>query len=327
MKIPVRFIECLSERPSTEFNSPMVQESSLMKILRIIVALILVLPWTGSVWGNDDPQTPSAGTSNPKPPDDPTTDDPTTDDSEGAPDARLAEMLRQAGIYELKTDENPPRTLSLYPKPLMRFNNPVGGVPDGIVVMWMDGARPAVLAQVFQTSEQVWVHEMQSMAASPLVMHDRRSQRVPWQPREKGLKWHLLDDAEAPASSKVVRRVQMREISGTFSASDDFKRHAADVTTSRYQLRLLPRPLYRYPDNPGDVIDGAVFAFVHGTDPEVFVALEAIEQDGKRSWRYALAPMTCWAVQVQRKGVEVWSVPERLGKSSRDVDYHVWVHK
>lgn len=278
--------------------------------LRAVTTLSLVALMLALTWGNASAQEASTKSD--------------TLESESEKDARLKEMMRQAGIYELEAIQDSPRILPLHTKPLMRFNNPVGGVPDGVVVMWLDGARPAVLAQVFMTSDKIWLHEMQSMAASPLVLRDQENNRIPWRPRKKGLEWHKLDDVDPPAESKVARRIQMRKISESFSASDEFKRNSADKETSQYQLRLMPRPLYRYPDNAQGMIDGAVFAFVHGTDPEVFVALEAAQIDGKRIWRYALAPMTCWAVQVQYKGSEVWNLPERLNKSSAIGDYHVW---
>jgi hypothetical protein len=37
--------------------------------------------------------------------------------------------------------------------------------------------------------------------------------------------------------------------------------------------------------------------------------------------------MTCWQVNVARKGVEIWTVPERLGKSKAADPYHVWTHR
>ena len=61
-------------------------------------------------------------------------------------------------------------TLTLHDEPILRFSNPVSGVPDGIVVMWKDGQRPAVFAQVFQTKEGLWVHECQSLASRPAQM-------------------------------------------------------------------------------------------------------------------------------------------------------------
>jgi hypothetical protein len=158
-------------------------------------------------------------------------------------------------------------------------------------------------------------------------MTDTESGIVRWRPRQPGLKWHGLRDIESPRGTAVTRLAQMRQISATFAATEDFKASSRDETTSRYQLRLLPRALYRYADEESGVIDGSVFAFVHGTDPEAFLVLEAIDRDGERSWRYALAPMTCWAVQVTHNDVEVWSVPERLNDRTVEANYHLWRYR
>ena len=40
----------------------------------------------------------------------------------------------------------------------------------------------------------------------------------------------------------------------------------------------------------------------------------------------SFAPMTCWGVHVKRGDDEVWSAPERYGKSTERGLYHVWVH-
>jgi hypothetical protein len=58
-------------------------------------------------------------------------------------------------------------------------------------------------------------------------------------------------------------------------------------------LRPLATPLYRYPTR-GAVLDGALFAFVVGTDPELLLLIEA--QDDR--WRYAVARMNRDALQV-----------------------------
>jgi hypothetical protein len=36
-------------------------------------------------------------------------------------------------------------------------------------------------------------------------------------------------------------------------------------------LRLLPSPIYGYNSDQADVLDGALFAYVQGTDPEVIL--------------------------------------------------------
>lgn len=71
------------------------------------------------------------------------------------------------------------------------------------------------------------------------------------------------------------------------------------------------------------ILDGALFAFVHGTDPEVFVMVEAREAQGKYRWHYALAPMTAYALKVSSKGSEIWSSPHHKGPSRPDEPYFI----
>jgi hypothetical protein len=238
---------------------------------------------------------------------------------------RLKNMKQQAAAYQLvlvsgKTE------LALHDDAVLRFSNPVSGVPDGIVVMWKDGQRPAVFAQVFQTKDGLWVHECQSIAAAGLTM--KKGDTLFWEPKEAAEGFRPLDDADAPAASPARRLGQMKTIAETFTAADDFKIDTRDVEPTRHTLRLLTTPIYRYADESEGIRDGAVFAFVHGTDPEVFLVLESrTDKDGKLSWQYNLAPMTCWAVTVERDGKEIWSLPERLNKSKPTDGYHVWLHR
>ena len=58
-----------------------------------------------------------------------------------------------------------------------------------------------------------------------------------------------------------------------------------------------------------DLIDGALFAFVQGTDPEVLLLLEARRDEAVASWHYGLARMTSRALRADHKEKEVWSVP------------------
>jgi hypothetical protein len=212
----------------------------------------------------------------------------------------------------------------LHGEPLLRFSNPVGGVVDGIIVMWKEGERPAIFAQIFQLKDGLWIHECQSLASAGLSM--QRGKMTKWNPDQAAAKFTELPDAPHAAEGAVQRLVQMKALAGRFSAVDDFKMTAADRETSRYQLRLLTTPVYRYQDAKCGIHDGAVFAFVHGTDPELFLILEHRRDGDKAGWFYELAPMTCWAVTAQVTGREVWSVPERLGKTTARDAYHVWVH-
>jgi hypothetical protein len=237
---------------------------------------------------------------------------------------RLELMKRQAAEYDVTLDTSPPARLALHPEPLLRFNNLVGDVSDGIVVMWKEGKRPAVFAQIFQLKDGQWIHECQSLASAGLSMRLGKATR--WNPEQAASKFSRLPDAPRAAEVAVQRLVQMKAQAARFSAVDEFKSRT-DPKQSRFQLRLLATPVYRYQDAEAGVNDGAVFAFVHGTDPEVFLILEHRGDGDKAGWYYSLVPMTCWAVTARLGGSEVWSVPERLGKTTPQDPYHVWGHR
>src|SRR5690349_20957359 len=69
-------------------------------------------------------------------------EEPSASDSQARKE-RLELMKRQAAEYTLTLDARnstaKPTTLALHDEPILRFSNPVSGVPDGIVVMWKHG--------------------------------------------------------------------------------------------------------------------------------------------------------------------------------------------
>lgn len=87
------------------------------------------------------------------------------------------------------------------------------------------------------------------------------------------------------------------------------------------QLRLLPRPLYRYQTNRDNLIDGALFAFVQGTDPEVVLVLEATRRDKRSEWRYALTRLSMATLEADLDGKSMWAVPADSGATGK-----VWFH-
>src|SRR5262249_31141921 len=159
-------------------------------------------------------------------------------------------------------------------------------------------------AQIFQLKDGVWVHECQSMASAGLSMRLGKGPRG--DPQEGAAEFPRLPDAPRAAQGALPRLVQMKAPGRPFSAVDGFQGSPSDRERSRYQLRLLSTPAYRYQDTEQGVNDGAVFAFVHGTDPELFLILENRGDGEKAGWYYSLVPMTCWGVTAQLSGTEVW---------------------
>ena len=74
------------------------------------------------------------------------------------------------------------------------------------------------------------------------------------------------------------------------------------------------------------MIDGALFAYVLTTDPEVYLMLEARKGKGGPEWQYAFAS-SVYQVRGKVKGVEVWELPRRRTTEARDANKPFHVHQ
>ena len=70
----------------------------------------------------------------------------------------------------------------------------------------------------------------------------------------------------------------------------------------------MTQPLYRYSSPDDQILDGALFAFVQGTDIEALLLIEATGQP-ESPWRYGFSRMTGWPVEARYRGKVVWTVP------------------
>ena len=90
----------------------------------------------------------------------------------------------------------------------------------------------------------------------------------------------------------------------------DFSARKTDRERVTRELRLLTQPIYRYKSTDPKLLDGAMFAFVEGTDPEVLLLIEARQANGGARWQYALARMNSVALQTFYKKREIWKAPQ-----------------
>jgi hypothetical protein len=220
--------------------------------------------------------------------------------------ARLQTMTEIAKSYRMRPLGDRFATHPLRPDPVHRFTNTVGQTRDGSIFVWTLGetGRPAAAAQVFERREDgAWVVEFSSLSTDGLTT--RSTSGHGWSPESGGVEFKPVPDAPKPASTPERRLVQMREIAREMVIEDNFR------GLSFQPLRLLTTPFFRYGKDGSDVIDGALFAFVLTTDPEVYLLLEARPGANGPAWFYAFAPSTVFAVRAKVKGTEVWTLPHR----------------
>lgn len=228
------------------------------------------------------------------------------EEAEEEPSNRLPFMKTSVAGYVVSSTKSP-QAFDLISEPLLRWDNPVSKVPDGTLFLWKDEKdRPVAIVQVFiaANTKDLWLHEFQSLTTEPFRV--QRADKPVWTPGRTGIVRKPVSDAPVPGSTKVARMNQMRQIARRFEVQDDFE------GKSRWDLRLMATPLYRYGNDDDEVVDGALFAYAHGTDPEALLLLEARRRGEALEWHYALAPMTGYALRVKDGGTEIWSIESRM---------------
>jgi hypothetical protein len=251
------------------------------------------------------------------------------DNGEAGKKARLLELfLEEARDYSLYRDQGGEEKLELQEKPVYVWTNPlVANGQFGAVYVWTWQGRPEAVGSIFVynfagTGRFGLMHEFHSLSEATLQTTRNKPHETRWTP-EAGLMREALQDERPPAKSPAARLAQMRALARAFAI------HSISPKGERWELRLLPQPLYRYNVGGPTVIDGALFSFVTsaGTDPELMILIEARQTaDGPR-WHYAPVRFTGFDLFVDFKGRQVWKSfnAEIKGKGHNLVHtYHVY---
>lgn len=214
----------------------------------------------------------------------------------------------RAKDYRIHPTRKADEEFRLLPKPVFYHNQPVRGDDIGAVYLWVqEDGRPAVIGAIFAFStssikdgSRTVFHEMHSLAEVPVT--------AAWRGRAKSIEahfeWKPVPDAPPPAESATQRLRQIRLLSHRFRA------HSIDRRGGRWELRLIPRPLYHYEAKGNDLaLGGALFAFCQGTDTEIVLALEARRTADGYRWHYGCADFSDYGLYMRFGDAEVWKSP------------------
>jgi hypothetical protein len=219
--------------------------------------------------------------------------------------ARLEFMKKSLANYDLHPASDRTVKFRLQADPVLRFTNPVGYSEDGAIFFWTgEDGRPEAAVQAFlMRGGTYWMHDFTSLATGPIVANSASG--VAWSPSKGGVEFKPIPGAPKPAESAEARLRQMRDLAHEFAVSDDFREQGWQV------LRPMPKPFARYGKPGTPLLDGSVFCFALGTDPEAYLMLEARPGKDGPEWQFAFAPQTTYALKATWKGQEVWSLPYR----------------
>jgi len=202
-----------------------------------------------------------------------------------------------------------PQALRFTAKPLLRYSDPTRGLTAANVLMdatvWRSGeqGRPTglVTLEIYRSNatQGILSFEFLSLSREPFTLQHRRESRIHWEATESALSLSPLPDAPQPAASASARLLQLRQFSKRFAVSERL------MNGEPVECRLLTQPIDRYQSPDQQIVDGAIFAFANGTNPEVGVVFEC----DSAQWAYGLVRLSAAETTVLLDGHQVAKFP------------------
>lgn len=228
----------------------------------------------------------------------------------------VADKLAKDYVFSPASATDKP--FSLHDKAVFRHTQTVRGDDIGSVYLWKEASgRPAIVGVIFGWSQgriRNVMHEFHSLHKQGITM-DLPGKKS-WSTDQPGLEWLPFPNADAPEASALKRKLQAKALSRRITAN------ATDPTKSRWELRLIPTPIYEYAVVNEGVDYGGVFSLCQGTDTELLVLVEARKTTNKSEWHYAFASFTDYQLAVLIDDKELWKSPN--GTIGEDGKPHYW---
>lgn len=166
---------------------------------------------------------------------------------------------------------------------LLRWSNPTAGRVYGNVFLWTDGVRPVAITNLYKFFEPHTSYTVELIAFDDRPLLLSLNGAAIWRPRRPEPDWSAVEPAVAPLPVPAARLGQMRAIAQKVHFELIDTRN--DRNGVKQELRLIDRPLYRYPAPPMGAavsttrpLDGALFAYVVSNDPEAWLLVETTDR-------------------------------------------------
>jgi hypothetical protein len=238
---------------------------------------------------------------------------------------RLEFMQAAVASLELESSEvKPQAALTFASKPLLRYSDPTRDDLGNVLLdagVWRLGTsgRPTALVtvEIYGTPDELRTLGFEFLSLSEKkfsVKH--KTEKIHWNPTSSALDLKELPDAPKPSARAAARLVQMRQLARRFVAKERYKNRSIEC-------RLLAQPIDRYQSAADRIVDGAIFAYANGTNPELGVVFES---DGER-WRYGIIRLTAAESSVTLDGRQVAAYDFYVPPGRTDEPYHNASHK
>lgn len=226
---------------------------------------------------------------------------------------RLDYMTARLNALSITETAGTRQSAQLREAPLMTWQNPISGANGGVFV-WLIRERPVALSKVHVNDRKR--HYVEASVTLRDGLEWREASARIWTPEACTAVVCPTADLAAPRETPAGRLQQMRSLAERFEIEDQW----GEGQPETYHLRLLARPLYRYSAPEECVLDGAIFGYSQGTNPEAVVVIEAVTSDSGTGWECRISRLTGYALTARRDGEVVMEAP-RIIRTTRTANF------
>lgn len=227
-----------------------------------------------------------------------------------------ARSIEELGFWKFNSGKSADQELKLNKSPVLRWTNPTVGRVYGTVYLVTNDNRPTMIISPYKWFKPYRSLEVECLSVASSEVEARRNGKVVWAATKPGVEWKAVPGEPAVGKTPLERQRQMKQLAQDFTA--ELVDQRSNESGEKLQLRQLTQPIFKYESAAQHIVEGGVFAYVVGTDPEVFLLLEAYESDGKSQWRYGAARMNSDQLTVKYRNEDVWHVNHLPYETYRD---------
>jgi hypothetical protein len=204
-------------------------------------------------------------------------------------------------------------------QPLLLYTDDTRYNDRGSLWAWCDKGRPLALFEMFQRPDNRAIWTVGITNTSGRRLRASRLGAPWWLENDSALTFKDIPSAPPVGADPTVRQRQVKLLAQKFTAYEIY-----NPNNTRYDLRRLERPLYTYRDASGGIVEGGLFCFANGTNPEIMLFIEARrDRNGKTSpvWQYGVDRTSHAELHVEHDGKEVFTAPRGISVAGPDKPY------
>jgi hypothetical protein len=188
-------------------------------------------------------------------------------------------------------------------RPLLVYTDPTRGDESGFLFGWGDAGRPLAVAEMYQKTKNRSVWDVHVTNTSGGMLRAGRLGAPWWSENNSDIAFKDIPSAPLAAPDPALRQRQMKLLAQKFTA------YTTDRSGERTDLRRLDRPLHTYRDEQGGILEGGLFAFANGTNPEILLFVEARQGKAKAAkpvWQFGFGRASYAQLHAAYEGQEVY---------------------